>query len=1122
MSRVSFRISLFLAVLSAVGFIGQLPVANAQVLYGTIAGTVVDQAGASVAGASVRITSLGTTQSRETETDASGNYTLPSVPGDTYDVVVSRPGFQRFTARGVTVAADTKVRLDAVLTVGAVEQSVEVSARAAILQTENAEVRSEITSATLSNVPIPIGRNYQNLLVTVPGVMPPANQHSVAANPSRGLTFNVNGATRNSNNVRIDGALANNIWLPHVTAYVPGLDAIESVSMVTASADASQGMAGGSAINVQIKSGTNQIHGSAFEYHADNAMKAKPFFLPLGQGIPKYIDNQFGGSVGGPIIKNKLFYFGSWEDSLNRQTGSSFVTVPSAAIKAGDMSGSTTAMYDPATGNADGTGRTAFAGNQIPVSRIDPIAAKVAAAYPNPTFPSLLSNNYYATGAYAYSRSKLDGKATWVATSKLNISGRMGWLHYSMADPPVFEQNGGGPVAAAGGRAGNSHGDVYSMTYSGSYVVRPTFLIDSYFGYTRSATKHDPVGLDQQIGLKTLGLPGTNVTPFAGGWPDFQVSSYSDVGTPGGSSTLRYNDSQFEYTANASWVKSNHNVRFGVDISRYSLNHYEATSAMGVFTFNGGNTTLKGGPSANQYNSFAQLLLGQTSSVVSELLPFDDNQMTSRQTSYSFYGQDLWQVNRKLTASVGIRWDYFPMGNRATRGMERYDFNTNQMLICGVGGIPTDCGYHIEQKNFSPRVGLAYRPTETTVVRAGFGINYDPYPLAFVRDMLTNYPADLLLTINPTVATYGAATQLKSGIPAIQVPDVSSGRITVPAAYAVRSLPDNVVRGYIASWNLSLQKQFGGGWMAQAAYVGSRQIKINQRLDLNAGQVLGAGTAGQPYFAKFGRTTATELLTPVGHNKYDSLQTTLQKRLSKGISVNLNYTFSKSLGICCDDLSDGYPSIQIPQYMRLNRAVMPYDRPHTFGASFLAELPFGQGKRWAKSGGLASKLAAGWKLNGLIAAYSGTPFTVTSNNTPNAPNNSQRANLAKSTIQILGGTGPNQSYFDPLAFSPGTTPTFGTSALDSVRGPGTFNFDGGLFREISFTERWKMEFRAEALNLTNTPHFSNPGANVSNMVLNPDGTIKSLGGYTVITSTQGTGREGIDERMFRLGFRITF
>lgn len=200
---------------------------------------------------------------------------------------------------------------------------------------------------------------------------------------------------------------------------------------------------------------------------------------------------------------------------------------------------------------------------------------------------------------------------------------------------------------------------------------------------------------------------------------------------------------------------------------------------------------------------------------------------------------------------------------------------------------------------------------------------------------------------------------------------------------------------------------------------------------------------------------------------------------------------------------------------------MPYDRTHNLAAAFVAELPFGKGKRWM-SAGAGSKILGGWQVNGLIAAYSGTPFTVTSNNPLNAPGNTQRANLAKSSVQILGGTGPNQSYFDPLAFTPGTTPTFGTAAFDLLRGPGAFNFDGGLFREFAFTERWRMQFRAEALNLTNTPHFANPGANVSNMVLNQDGSIRSLGGYTVITSTTSIGREGIDERMFRLGVRFTF
>jgi hypothetical protein len=1095
--------------------------AGAQVLYGTVVGSVTDAAGGAVPSASIKIQNTGTGQVREAVTDESGTFSFSSVTGGTYDVTVSKEGFQSFRTTGLNVGADATVRVDAQMRVGDVQQTVDVTASTVTLQTDSAEVRTAISRRTLENLPIPIGRNYQNLLVTVPGVSPPTNQHSVAANPARGLSFNVNGTARNSNAVRIDGALANNIWLPHVTSYVPALDSIQEVSMVTATADANQGLSGGSAVNVQIKSGTNELHGSLFEFHSNNVIKSKPFFLPAGQGKPKYIDNQFGGSLGGPVIRNKLFYFGSWEGTFNRQTGSSFVTVPTAAMRAGDFSGSAAPIFDPLTGNPDGSGRTQLAGNRVPPNRIDPIAAKIIAVTPLPTYPDLLSNNYYATGAYAVNRSKLDAKMNWVANSKLNVSGRMGWLNYGMDNPPVFGDAGGPGVASAGGRAGHAFGNVYSTTLSATYVATPALVVDSYFGWTQTKSNHDPVGLDKKIGLDTLGILGTNSNgALSGGWPAFVVTSFTDMGTPTGSSALRYDDTNYEYTANASWVKSTHNVSFGVDIQRFAINHYEAPSAPGVFTFNGGVTTVRGGASPNQFNNYASFLLGMPYTATQELLPFDDNRLTSRQISYSFYVQDTWQATRNLTLSYGLRWDYFPMGKRMSRGMERYDFNTNTMLICGVGNNPTGCGYNIEQKNFSPRLGIAYRPSSTFVIRMGYGINYDPYPLAFVRNMLTNYPNDLLQTVTPANA-FLSASPLRSGLPAVVVPDISSGRVAVPATYDVRSLPDYVERGYIQSWNFSLQKELWGGFVAQAAYVGTRQVKISQRFNLNAGQVLGAGTAGQPFFAKFGRTSATEILTPVGHNKYDSLQTSLQRRFAQGLSINMSYTWSKAMGICCDDLSDSPPSIQIPQYFHLNRAIMPYDRTHNFTSSFTYELPFGRGKRYLTSG-FASKLAGGWQVNGLLAAYSGSPFSVSASGTSlNAPGNTQRANQVKPEVAILGGIGPGQSYFDPLAFAQVTTPTFGTAGFDSVRGPGTINFDAGLFRSFKPSERMNIQFRAEAMNVTNTPHFANPNANVSNLVLRPDGTY-NLGGFSVITATQGFGREGIDERLFRLGLRITF
>ena len=385
-----------------------------------------------------------------------------------------------------------------------------------------------------------------------------------------------------------------------------------------------------------------------------------------------------------------------------------------------------------------------------------------------------------------------------------------------MDNPPVFGDLGGPPVRARRPRRQRLR-QLFSTTYSLTYLLRPTFVIDSYVGWTRSSSNHDPVRLDENVGLDVLGIPGTNSSnPLAGGWPRFSITSYTDIGTPGGSTALRYNDSQFEYTANASWTLPAHTVRFGIDFSRISLNHYEAENGPGSFLYRRRHQ-LSGGPSPNQFNSFAQFLLGLPSTVQKEALPFDDNQLTSRQTSISLYLKDQWQASRKLTLSYGVRWDYFPMGTRRSRGMERYDVDTNQMSICGEGGVPTDCGYRIEQKNFSPRLGAAYRPTDTIVLRAGYGINYDPYPLAFVRNMLTNYPNFLQQTITSPNA-FQPATRLSDGIPELVVPDISSGRVVVPTTYAVRSLPQVVERGYIHRETLACKTDLGGVH-AQAAYV---------------------------------------------------------------------------------------------------------------------------------------------------------------------------------------------------------------------------------------------------------------------------------------------------------------
>ena len=502
---------------------------------------------------------------------------------------------------------------------------------------------------------------------------------------------------------------------------------------------------------------------------------------------------------------------------------------------------------------------------------------------------------------------------------------------------------------------------------------------------------------------------------------------------------------------------------------------------------------------------------------------------------------DQWQITPKLTANIGVRWEYFPMPTRDDRGLERYDFASNLMMLCGAAGIPTDCGVSISKTQFVPRVGLAYRATPTFVVRAGYGITNEPYNLA--DDLRTNYP--VLIPLYVSADSYKAAGVLDSvslrnalvgssglpiGIPLPALPDLSTGKVALLPNVALATTGRTVERGYIQSWNFTLEKQFPHEWVAQAGYVATRTIRQLGFLDLNAESPIGplgcvqgsstaecGGNASRPFYdaAHQNRIAATTLITPTANNHYDALQTTLGHHFQHGYQIQLAYTWSKAIGIAGVSNEKGSAYIQTPSAYFLNRGLAPQDRPHNFEALFVAQPPFGAGRKWA-NGGIPAKILGGWQLSGTLRVVSGSVFELraggSSASNLNATGNTQRPDLVKSSVAISGQVGPGTTWFDTSAFATvNDLNRFGTSPFYLLHGPGLFNLDLALARNFRLTERFNLQLRAQAINFTNTPHFSNPTGDINSA------------NFGRVNGLANTGRDGgVDARQFELNAKLSF
>jgi hypothetical protein len=1117
-------------------------VLQAQVLYGSLTGNVIDPSGAAVPNVRVEALNTGTGVGAQTNTDDRGAYIFNNLQSGIYKITVSAASFKTVIEDNVRVSPNEVRRADFRLQITQAAETVEVVGAGTVLQTDKADVRAEVTQQDVSELPYNggQGRNFQSLLYLIPGAGIPATPeaNSDAGNPQRAITLFMNGVSSTGNSTKIDGATISYPWLPVNVAYIPPSEAIEVVNIVTNAFDAEQGAAGGASVNVTIKSGTNQLHGSLYERNQNNDMTAVNYFShssPLG----KNVFNQFGFAIGGPIYipkivhgKNKLFFFADWQGTRRSQYASQpNLTLPTAAMRTGDFSFTNTLIYDPFTGNPDGTGRTPFLNNRVPKERIDPASITLTGLLPALTRDRTFQN-YDAYGAYTFNRDNWDFKTNYAPTNKIMIWGRYSLSPMDIIAPFVLGKAAGDVFNA--GNPGHAGGRVQSTGVGFTYAISPTLLVDGNAGYTRQniGATGDPE--DGFYGTDVLKIPGTNgVGENYKGIPGFQISGVANIGNTSTGSPFQFRDNQYTGGINVSKIRGAHSLRFGFQYDHYALNHFQPQggtfgTARGTFGFDGSLTSLKGGAQINNggpFNSWAQFLLGYPSHA-GKITQFQ-NPNALRFSDWAFYARDAWQVTSNLTVDYGMRWEYYPIFSHDHYGAVRFDPVSKNILIGCEGGVPCDTGASANKKNFAPRIGLAYRFGPRTVIRSGYGITVDPDNM---RNQRNAYPSVINQDYSPantyqfvTSPDYPGVAQvsLRNGIPPQSYPDISVGTIKpsptksastyLPSTGTV-TFPQDMNRGYIQSWNFFVQHEFSNSLASEIGYVGTHAVHTMMAVNIN-GAAPFSGTAGRQLYPFI--TSDMNSYAPFGSQKYNALQARLKKRIGWS-NFAVAYTFSKALNI--GDNGDSPLFRAFPLSYDLNKGLAGFDRTHTLQISHYYQFPFGKGHKWLNHG-LAAQIFGGFQIGGIISRYSGLPFGISSSSPINAGGQSQTADQINPVVKILGGHDPNTPYFDGTAFTNPVTNGvvhLGTTGRNILRGPGFLNINQNVSRTFNLGEKFKLQFLGEAFNLFNHPSFGNPGSGFNAPTLNADGTVRSYNGYSTIGGTVSQARQ------LQVGAKLTF
>ena len=1092
------------------------PTARSQAAYGTIIGTVTDSSGAAVPNAKVTATNTEQGVSQTTTTNDSGYFTLSNLKPGNYRVSVEAQGFKTNVQENLRVIVGTSSTLDVTLQVGALGETVTVDSAPPLMETDRASVSTDLSSQEVESLPI-LNRNFTELQLLLPGTAKMPWQHGQTENPQGGIQVNTNGQLFSGTNFMIDG-MDNTDPVLGIIMINPPIDSVQEFKGTTSNFDAEYSQAGGSVLQVETRSGTNELHGSLFEFLQNNIFEARdPFTQTASAGVAPLHWNQFGGSIGGPFKKDKLFGFFDYQGTRQRNGGSISTRVPTAAERAGDLSDLGVPIFDPTTGTAAGTGRTQFKDpsrattanplglNIIPQGLVSSQATAILKNIPlpnlTPTNPA--DNNFVTSAVQIFNTNQFDIRVDHYLSEKFRYFGRYSYGGYHLNTPAAFGLAGGPQL---NGLSFEGISDVRNQNGVGTltYTVSPSLLGDFRFGVTRYRVFVSAPDETQQLATQA-GIPGLNDPNRKDTWglPDLNIGGAAATSTGAFQTGFRCNcpldeeETEFQGATNWTKIRGNHTLKFGADIRHRRNKRLPSDNhRSGVYNFNPGVTSDTA--VAGSGLGLASFLLGDPSSF-GRFAQISTTQQDVQNSMY-YYGEDVWRVTSKLTLNYGLRWDTWFADTSLNAGQGgRYDVGTNTVFIPGVGGVSSSGGVNTPYHNFSPRLGIAYSLNPKTVIRTGWGRSYFQGTFGWTFNVLAAdvYPSIVNQSLNATSSffpvqfasgTPPGAPSFGTAPPAAVFPTVpSNGQLQLPDGIGNSNIPADLKIPYVDSWNLTIERQAFQDATVSVGYVGNVGRHLNGGWNLNP-PIPGPGsnTSRQPLFAKFGLTQDIFNKCDCVSSNYNALQAKFTKRFSRNYSLLASYTWSKALDF-------GEFGTESNQYnYRVDHGPAVFDRASIFTLGHVVRLPFGRGQRWGSDwGAVANNILGGWEWTGVTSVESGLPFSPTMDNTTlNTFDMTLRPNRIGNPFSGTCANGQSvrsiNCWYNPAAFADpnpnpaGAPPTFnfGNASRNSLRGPGLFTADWGLDKNFHLTERFNLQFRWEVFNAFNRPNLQNPNNNV--------------------------------------------